>query len=96
MADDIEQQVVAEILGAQLNTFPIQFDESMDVSSCPQLLVFAWCIKGGNFKEEFLFCHCLGTTTKGDAFQQVSDYFDRMGLSRKNVSACTTDGALLC
>ena len=34
MADDVEQQVVAEILGALLNTFSIQLDESMDVSSC--------------------------------------------------------------
>ena len=41
MADDVEQQVVAEILGAPLNTFSIQLDESTDVSSCAQLLVFA-------------------------------------------------------
>ncbi|KAI6651837.1 hypothetical protein LOD99_4716 [Oopsacas minuta] len=62
-------------------------------SSCAQLLVFARCIKDGDFKEEFLFCHCLETTTKGeDVFQQVSDYFGRMRLSWKNVSACTTDG----
>ncbi|KAI6656026.1 hypothetical protein LOD99_1760 [Oopsacas minuta] len=93
MADDVEQQVVAEILGAPLNTFSIQLDESTDVSSA-QLLVFARYIKDGDFKEEFLFCHCSETATKGeDIFQQVSDYFDRMGLSWKNVPACTTDGA---
>ncbi|KAI6649594.1 hypothetical protein LOD99_6760 [Oopsacas minuta] len=94
MVDDVEQQVVAEILGAPLNTFSIQLDESTDVSSCAQLLVFARYIKDRDFKEEFLFCHCLETTTKGeDVFQQVSDYFDRMGLSWKNVSACTTEDA---
>ena len=94
MADDVEQQIVAEILGAPLNTFSIQLDESTDVSSCAQLLVFARYIKDGDFKEEFLFCQCLETSTKGeDIFQQVSDYFEKMGLSWKNVSACTTDGA---
>ena len=55
MADDVEQQVVAEILGAPLNTFSIKLDESTDVSSCAQLLVFARYIKDGDFKEEFLF-----------------------------------------
>ena len=94
MADDVEEQVVAEILGAPLNTFSIQLDESTDVSSCAQLLVFARYIKDGDFKEEFLFCQCLETSTKGeDIFHQVSDYFENMGLSWKNVSACTTDGA---
>ena len=93
MADDVEQQVVAEILRTPLNTFSIQLDESTDVSSYAQLLVLAPYIQDGDFKEEFLFCHCLETTTKGDVFHQVSDYFDRMGLAWKNVSACITDGA---
>ena len=66
MADDVEQQVVAEILGAPLNTFSIQLDESTDVSSCAQLLVFARYIKDGDFKEEFLFCQRLETSTKGE------------------------------
>ncbi|KAI6653898.1 Zinc finger protein [Oopsacas minuta] len=95
MADDVEQQVVAEILGAPLNKFPIQLDESTDVSNCAQLLVFARYIKDGEFKEEFLFCHCSETATKGeDVFQQVFDYFERMGLFWKNVSGCTTDAVL--
>ena len=94
MADDVEQQVVAEILGAPLNLFAIQLGESTVVSSCAQLLVFARYIKNGDFLEEFLFCYCLGITTKGeDIFQQVSDYFERMGLSWRNISSCTTDGA---
>ena len=37
MADDVEQQVVAEIRGSPLNSFSIQLDESTDVSSCSQL-----------------------------------------------------------
>ena len=94
IAEDIEQQVVTEIRGAPLNKFAIQLDESTDVSSCAQLLVFARYIKDGDFKKEFLFCHCLESTTRGeDVFTEVSEYFERRGLSRNNVSACTTDGA---
>ena len=94
IADDIEQQVVAEIRGEPLNKFAIQLDESTDVASCAQLLVFAPYIKDGVFKEEFLFCHCLESTTRGeDVFNEVSEYFRKRGLSWDNVSACTTDGA---
>ena len=58
------------------------------------VLVFARYIKDGDFKEEFLFCHCLESTTKGrGCFTEVSEYFERRGLSWDNVSACTTDGA---
>ena len=61
-----EQQIVAEILGAPLNTFSIQLDESTDVSICAQLLVFARYIKDGDFHEKLLFCQCLETSTKGE------------------------------
>ena len=73
IANDIEQQVVAEIRGAPLNKFAIQLDESTDVAICAQLLVFARYIKDGDFKEEFLFCHCLESTTRGeDVFNEVT------------------------
>ena len=55
IADDIEQQVVAEIRGAPLNKFAIQLDESTDVASCAQLLVFARYIKDGDFKKNSCF-----------------------------------------
>ena len=93
IAEDIEKQVVNGISGAPLNKFAIQLDESTDVSNCAQLLVFARYIKNGDFKEEFLFCHCLESTTRGeDVFMEVSEYFERRGLSWNNVAACTTDG----
>ena len=94
IAEDIEQQVVTETRGAPLNKLAIQLDESTDVSSCAQLLVFARYIKDGDFKEEFLFCHCLESTTRGeDVFTEVSEYFERRGLSWNNESACNTDGS---
>ena len=89
ISDDIEQQVVAEIRGAPLNKFAIELDKSTDVPSCAH----ARYIKDGDFKEEFLFCHCLESTTRGeDVFNEVSEYFRKRGLSWDNVSACTTDG----
>ena len=77
-----------------LHKFAIQLDESTDVSSCAQLLVFARYIKEGDFKDEFLFCHPLESTTKGeDIFNAVSKFFLNEGISWDNVCACTTDGA---
>ena len=59
IAEDIKQQVVREIRGAPLNKFAIQLDESTDASaSC-----FRKVHLDGDFKEDFLFCHCLEFTT---------------------------------
>jgi len=92
MADDIKEQVVKEIRDA--GKFSIQLDETTDVNSCAQLLVFARYIKESDFKDEFLFCHPLESTTKGeDVFNAVSTFFQIEGLSWDNVCACTTDGA---
>ncbi|KAI6648644.1 hypothetical protein LOD99_8001 [Oopsacas minuta] len=55
MADDVEQQVIAEILGTPLNTFSIQLDESTDISSCAQLLVFARSSKTGTSRKSSYF-----------------------------------------
>ena len=94
IAEDIEEQVIAEICDAPLNKFAFQLDESTDVSSFAQLLVFARYIKDGYFKEEFLFCHCLQSTTRReDVFTEVVEYSEIRGLSWINVNACTTDGA---
>jgi zinc finger BED domain-containing protein 5/7/8/9 len=51
-------------------------------------------IKDGGFKEEFLFCHALESTTKGeDVLNVVSMFLEEEGLSWDNVCSCTTDGA---
>ena len=79
MAEDIKQQIVAEIQAAPLKMFAIQLDESTDVARCAQLLVFVRYIKDGDFQEEFLVCHALEATTKGDVFQEVSKFFEKEG-----------------
>lgn len=64
MSEDIKAQVVEEIKSAAFGLFSLQLDESTDVASCSQLLVFARYVHSGVFKEEFLFCTSLQTTTK--------------------------------
>ncbi len=40
MSDDIKENMIEEIKSSPTDTFAIQLDESTDVSSCAQLLVF--------------------------------------------------------
>lgn len=60
---DIKSQVAERNKSAALGVFSIQFDESTDMASCSQLLVFARHVHSGSFKEELLFCS-LETTAK--------------------------------
>lgn len=65
MSTDIKDQVVSEIKTAPLGIFALQLNETTDVSNCPQLLVFTRYIKDDDFKEDFLFCHPLESSTTG-------------------------------
>jgi len=67
MAIDIKNQVIQEIKSAAFGLFSIQLDESTDVASYAQLLVFARYVYSGFFKEEFLFCSPFATTIKATA-----------------------------
>ena len=74
ISNDIENQVINELRDAQL--FALQLDDSTDVANCSQLLAFVRYVKDGDFKDEFLFCEPLQSTTKGeDIFLQVSVFF---------------------
>lgn len=64
MSLDVKEQVLDEIKASPL--FSFQLDESTDVASCSQLLVFMRYIHSCDIKEEFLFCSALETTTKTD------------------------------
>ena len=61
MPTEVKQQVIAEIRSFPM--FAVQLDESTDVASCSQLLVFLRYIRKENVKEEFLYCNSLETTT---------------------------------
>ena len=76
MSDDIKSQIVQQIKDASFGLFAIQLDESTDISSCAQLMVFAKYVCNGAFKKEFLFCSSLEKNTKAaDIFEKVSSFF---------------------
>ena len=94
MAADIRDQVVQEIKSAAFGLFSIQLDESTDVASCSQLMVFVKYVHLNSFKEELLFCSRLEKTTKAvDVFEKVSSFFELENLLWENLCGCCTDGA---
>ena len=76
MSMDVNEQVLTEIKASPL--FSLQLDESTDVSSCSQLLVFVRYIHSGDIKDEFLFCNSLETTTKADDVMEKISTFSKM------------------
>ncbi|XP_065663055.1 zinc finger BED domain-containing protein 5-like [Hydra vulgaris] len=62
ISSNIKENVINEIKESPY--FSIQLDDSTDVSSMAQLIVFCRYIHNNKFKEEFLFSSFLETTTK--------------------------------
>ena len=92
MSQNVNEQVLNEIKESPL--FAFQVDESTDVSSCAQLLVYVRYIHLNDLKEEFLFCSALETTTKDeDIMTKINTFFETGGLQWKNVCGVCTDGA---
>ena len=83
-----------EIRIAPFGLFAIQIDKATDISLCAQLMVFAKYVYNNTFKEEFLFCSPLETTTKAaDILEKVSTFFESENLKWKNLTGFCTDGA---
>ena len=56
--------------------------------------MYARYVHNNAFKEEFLFCSALETTTKAaDILNKVKTFFTTNGLEWKNLAGCCTDGA---
>ena len=73
MATDVKQPVIAEIKSSSM--FSIQVDQSTDVASYSQLLVFVRHIHMEDVKEEFLYCKALETsTTAQDLMDSISSF----------------------
>lgn len=88
------ENAIYDILHSDTGSFSIQLDESTDVASYAQLMVFARFLKNGIFKEVFLFCIPLELTTKAnDIFAVVDRFFKKHGLDWKMLAGCCTDGA---
>ena len=92
MSNDILEQVTTELKSS--SSFAIQLDESTDVSSCSQLLVYVRYMKGHSVKEEYLFSEPLATTTRGkDVFDIVNKFFEDKGIDWTKLVGICTDGA---
>ena len=90
MSLDIKSQAVQKIKTALFGLLAIQ----LDVSSCVQLMVYARYVCNNAFKEEFIFCSALETTTKAtDILNKVTSIFTTEGLEWKYLAGCCTDDA---
>jgi hypothetical protein len=93
MTYDLLSQVVDEIKSCPSCMFSIQLDESTDVTHLAQLLVYVRYVYSDDIKTEFLLCKLSETTTAGDIFKVVSNFFEEHGFEWKNLCAVCTDGA---
>ena len=94
MSEDIKEQVITEINKSAFGLFTIQLDESVDVSSVSQLMVFVRYAVDTFVKEEILFCCALNTSTKAsDVMEKVDHFFNENGISWNNLCGVCTDGA---
>ena len=75
MSANIMEQIIQEMKSAPLGIFSIQLDESTDVANCSQLLVYVRYIYEGDFKDGFLFCKPLETTTTAQMSLTQLDHF---------------------
>jgi hypothetical protein len=92
MSADVLEQILSEIRASPV--FSFQLDESTDVSSCSQLLVFVKYIHLEDIKEEFLFCRALKTSTKSeDVMVMIRSLFETKELQWENLCGVCTDGA---
>ena len=94
MSEDIKEQVITEINKSGFGLFSIQLDESIDVSSVSQLMVFVRYAVGTSVKEELFFCSDLNTSTKAsDILEKVDHFFNENKISWSNLCGGCTDGA---
>ena len=81
----------------EIKTFPMfsfQVDETTDVSSCAQLLVFVSYINYGDFKKEFLFCSEVYTTTRSArVMKKMTTFLNLSYLNGQNVCEVCIESA---
>ena len=89
---DIKNQVVGEIKKSPSGWFCLQLDESTDVASCAQILVFVRYINKLDFNDEFLFCEQLCKRVES-IFTKVSSFIECEGLKYEKLLSICTDVA---
>ena len=74
--------------------FIVQLDESTDVASCSQLLLFIRYIHKEDVKEDFLYCNSVETTAIAqDVMNSISKLFETQVLQWEKLCGVCTDGA---
>ncbi|XP_068229447.1 protein FAM200C-like [Palaemon carinicauda] len=73
MSDDIMLQVVAAVRCSPV--YSLQLDESTDVASCSQLIVYVRYLDVEVMKEEYLFSEPLATTTRRKDIFKILEAF---------------------
>ncbi|KAI6647160.1 Zinc finger BED domain-containing protein 5-like [Oopsacas minuta] len=92
MSEDTTAQNIAAIKESLWHA--MQLDESTDIASCAQLIVWVRFIKDGDFVDEPLLCKSLETKTKGeDIFTKIDAFYNKEGLDFNKLIGSTTDGA---
>ena len=92
MSEDITAQNITAIKESPWHA--IQLDESTDIASCVQLIIWVRFIKDGDFVDEPLLCKSLEMTTKGeDIFAKMESFYNKEGLDFNKLIGSTTDGA---
>ena len=92
MSANVKQKIINEIKASPM--FSLQLDESTDVASCSQLLVFVPYVHTEDVKEEFLYCKVLdSTTTAQDVMDSISTFFETEGLQWEKLYGVCTNGA---
>ena len=81
---NIKEQVISEIKNSPFGLFSIQFDETKDVASGSQLLVFRRYFTENEMKDNMLFCSALESTIKAvAAMKTLTMFFDQEELKKE-------------
>ena len=92
IAADLKEQILEDFRNSPWTALAV--DESTDITSQPQLLIFGRFLKESSVIEELLTCISLETTTKGeDIFNAVDKFFTENNLDWSKVIECSMDGA---
>ena len=94
MSEDILLQVVTAVKSSP--AYSLQLDESTDVESCAQLIVYVRYLEGEVMREEYLFSEPLATTTRGeDVLRILETFLNKHQVGWKSlVGRLCTDGVL--
>ena len=92
LSRNILQQTIAAIRHCE--RFSLQLDETTDIGSDAQLMVFVRYFDTNDFVEQFLFCRPLAKNTTGEEiFKKVDFFFEEHQLEWSNCVSVCADGA---